>query len=107
LAKLLADQDIIVVVAVVYSNPELLQWNRQNLRDYFEIYLKASIGTLEQRDPKGIYKRARAGDMPNVVGIDIPWHAPVGADLVFEQDTPSSSAEMVEQLREYLPTLPI
>jgi len=106
LAKILADQGIIVIVAVVYAHPKLLDWNRENLSDYFEVYFKASLETLAQRDPKGIYRRARDGQLSDVVGIDIPWHAPHRPDLIFDQDAALPATEMVRQLLQTFPKLP-
>jgi adenylylsulfate kinase-like enzyme len=84
LAKLLADQGIAVLVAALYARPDLLDWNRANLPGYFEIYLKIDMELLFGRDPKGLYRRARSGEMPNVVGVDIPWHSPLHSDLVVD-----------------------
>ncbi len=103
ISKLLADQGMIVVVAVLYSHPELLQWNRENLRDYFEIFLNVSLQTVFDRDVKGLYALAKAGNMPNVVGLDIPWYAPESPDLVLKPDDGSSPAELCQHFLEALP----
>lgn len=84
IAKMLADQGITVLVAALYAHPDLLAWNRVNLPGYFEIYLKAEVEFLISRDGKGLYSRARRGEVPNVVGVDIPWHEPKNPDLVFD-----------------------
>lgn len=81
LARMLASQGQIVVVAALYSHPDLLAWNRANLPNYFEIYLDASLDLVRRRDPKALYVRAFAGEMKDVVGIDIPWHEPLYPDL--------------------------
>ncbi|MBI4179214.1 adenylyl-sulfate kinase [bacterium] len=85
-AKMLSDQGLIVLVAVVYSHPDLLRWNREHLHEYFEIYLQSSLDALKQRDSKGLYARAQAGEIRDVVGIDIPWHPPARADLTLRMD---------------------
>jgi adenylyl-sulfate kinase len=84
IAKMLEDQGIVVIVAVLYAAPDLLVWNRQNFARYQEVYLKASLEFLQKRDDKGLYAAAAAGKMPNVVGLDIPWHAPSSPDLVID-----------------------
>ncbi len=86
LAKILADQDQIVIVAALYAHPELLQWNRENLKGYTEVYIQASMDLLSRRDQKNLYSLAAKGEMENVVGVDIPWHAPLSPDLVIEAD---------------------
>lgn len=84
LASLLADQDVPTVVAALYSHPDLMAWNRTNLPGYFEVYIDAPLALVEQRDAKGMYARARAGDMKEVVGIDLPWHVPQSPDMVID-----------------------
>jgi cytidine diphosphoramidate kinase len=86
LAKYLSDQGSIVLVAVLYSHPDLLAWNRENIRDYFEIYLDISISTLRERDSKGLYKKISSGEIKHVVGVDIPWHVPTQSDLVIREN---------------------
>ncbi len=81
LAKFLADQGQVVLVAALYAHPELLDWNRENMSPYFEVYLDAPLSLVESRDPKGLYAKARNGKMDHVVGIDVPWHAPKNSDL--------------------------
>jgi len=59
--------------------------------DFVEIYCKASLETCESRDVKGLYKRARAGEIKNYTGIDSPYEAPSNPELVI--DTESESLE--------------
>jgi len=98
LARMLANQDITVLVAALYSHPELLAWNRDNLPGYFEVYLKTDMEFLLSRDGKGLYRRARSGEIPNVVGIDIPWHPPQQADMVID----ASSVPPVDALADHV-----
>lgn len=81
LAKMLSEQGLVVLVAALYAHPDLLAWNRAHLADYFEVYLDAPLDLVAQRDSKGLYAGAAAGTIPQVVGIDIPWHAPQTPDL--------------------------
>lgn len=105
MSKVLAEQNLVVLVGVLYGNPDLLAWNRANLPGYFEVYLKASLETTERRDAKGLYALARAGNMPNVVGIDIPWNEPHSPDLTFDQDNPDTPEEMARALARAVPRL--
>jgi adenylylsulfate kinase len=84
LARILAEQKIDVLVAALYANPELLEWNRANLPGYFEIYLRSDVAFLSTRDGKGLYGRAQRGEMKDVVGVDIPWREPVRPDMVID-----------------------
>lgn len=86
LTKFLADQGIHVVAAVLSIFPEWRRWNRENIPDYSEVYLKASMQTLLRRDIKDLYSKATRGEIVNVVGVDIPFPEPENPDLVIEND---------------------
>jgi adenylylsulfate kinase len=88
LARVLAGQRLVVVVADACSDPGRLAWNRANLPAYKEIYLRASMEKLARRDLRGFYARAGTGQVHEVLGIDIPWHEPVAADLTLDMDEP-------------------
>ena len=55
--------------------------------DFIEIYCKASLETCESRDVKGLYKRARAGEIKNYTGIDSPYEAPENPELVVNTES--------------------
>jgi adenylylsulfate kinase-like enzyme len=84
ISRMLAGQGLAVLVAALYAHPDLLAWNRSNLPGYFEIYLKADLAFLRQRDSKGLYGKAERGAITDVVGVDIPWHAPERPDRVID-----------------------
>ena len=68
---------------------------------FHEIYVKADVETCEQRDPKGLYKKARAGEIKDFTGISAPYEAPDMADL--EVDTSAASVEdCIEELVNYV-----
>jgi len=105
LAKILSDQDQIVLVAALYAHPDLLDWNRENLREYVEVYIEASMELLRKRDQKSLYSMAESGETRHVVGVDIPWHAPGTADLTLDADSQTSPVEMARLLLEKVPVL--
>jgi cytidine diphosphoramidate kinase len=86
ITKFLADQNIHVVAAVLSIFPEWRRWNRENIADYSEVYLKASMQTLLRRDVKDLYAKALKGEIIDVVGVDIPFPEPESPDLVIEND---------------------
>jgi adenylylsulfate kinase len=86
LTKFLSDQGIHVVAAVLSIFPEWRRWNRENIADYSEVYLKASMETLLRRDIKDLYAKALRGEIMDVVGVDIPFPEPESPDLVIEND---------------------
>lgn len=86
LSKFLADQGIHVVAAVLSIFPEWRLWNRQNIPDYAEVYIRASMQTLLKRDTKNLYARALKGEISNVVGVDLPFPEPENPELVIDND---------------------
>lgn len=86
LTKYLADQDIHVVAAVLSIFPEWRRWNRENINNYSEVYMKTSMETLIRRDIKNLYASAFKGEIINVVGVDIPFPEPENPELVIEND---------------------
>jgi adenylylsulfate kinase len=65
--------------------------------DFIEIYVDCSLEAAESRDPKGLYKKARAGEIKNFTGIDDPYEAPANAEIHLHSDQ-QSLAEEVEQI---------
>ena len=57
-----------------------------------EVHVATPLAVCEQRDPKGLYRRARAGLLPGMTGIDDPYEAPVAADLRLAGDEPVDEA---------------
>lgn len=70
-------------------------------KDFIEVYVKCSLETCEQRDPKSLYKKARDGEIKNFTGIDSPYEEPLNAEIVLETDSKSID-ECVDQIIEYL-----
>lgn len=68
---------------------------------FIEVYVKVSVETAEKRDPKGLYKKARAGEIKEFTGISAPYEEPEGAELVID-NTDISVEEGVRQIMEYL-----
>lgn len=103
LTKMLSEQGLVVIVAVVYAHPELLTWNRCHLKDYFEVYLESSLETVRRRDPKGLYARAVSGEGAHVVGVDIPWRAPGSSDLILNADVPEPPEMLARRVMAAIP----
>ncbi len=104
--RFLDKQDIHMICAVLSNYPEWQKWNRENLRQYFEVFLDVSIETLMARDAKHLYKQAREGTRRNVVGVDIPFVAPPNADLVIDNnETLNDVTPVVDRILHALPEL--
>jgi adenylylsulfate kinase len=67
--------------------------------DFIEVYVKVSVAAAERRDPKGLYKKARAGQIKGFTGIDDPYEEPVEPELVIDTEaaSPPQSAELIIQ----------
>ena len=68
---------------------------------FIEIHVNTPISTCEQRDPKGLYKKARAGELKNFTGIDDPYEPPLHPELTIDATTVSPQ-EATVTLLEYL-----
>lgn len=99
LSKFLSDQGIHVVAAVLSIFPEWREWNRKNIENYAEVYMKATIDTLLKRDIKNLYARALKGEISNVVGVDLPFPEPENPELVIDNNQDLSEFDsLVEKL---------
>jgi adenylylsulfate kinase len=54
---------------------------------FVEVFVKASIDICEQRDPKGLYKKAKSGEIPQFTGISAPYEEPENAEIILDADT--------------------
>ena len=88
-AKLMMEAGVIAMTAFISPFKKDRNTVRQLLAqgDFIEIYCKASLETCESRDVKGLYKRARAGEIKNYTGIDSPYEAPNDPELVIGTDS--------------------
>ena len=69
--------------------------------EFIEIYVNASLETCEKRDPKGLYKKARAGEIKNFTGISDPYEAPSKPEMVLDSDNKSID-ELADEVIAYL-----
>jgi len=84
LCKFLDDQGISVVCAILSLFHESQEWNRQHIKNYFEVYLDVPFERLIERDSKGLYKKALSGELKNVAGIDLEFIPPKHPDLIIK-----------------------
>ena len=86
-ASLFADAGFIVISSFISPYRSDRERARAAAKDAFhEIYVKASLAACEARDPKGLYQRARKGEIPEFTGISSPYEAPDHPDLVVPTD---------------------
>jgi len=84
LGKFLDDQGVNVVCAILSIFPETRDWNRKNIKNYYEVYIETPIEILADRDSKGIYGKYKRGEISKVVGMDIDFPVPDKPDLVIK-----------------------
>ena len=98
-AKLFADAGIITMTAFISPYHADRDKARALLEDgrFIEVYVKVPLEVAEQRDPKGLYKKARAGEIKQFTGIDAPYEEPQNAELVIDtsQHSLEESADIV------------
>jgi bifunctional enzyme CysN/CysC len=102
-ARMMADAGLIVLVALVSPYADHRQRVRRRHADeglpFVEIHVDTPLEVCEQRDPKGLYRRARAGTLPGLTGIDDPYEAPVEPDLLLDGTAPiEESVSALESL---------
>jgi len=102
-AKLMLDAGLIVLAALISPNSS----DRRMVRDLFapgdfiEIYVNCSLAECEKRDPKGLYKKARSGQIPNFTGIGSGYDVPARPELTLDTErltVPESVAAVIRYL---------
>jgi len=87
-SKLFVDAGLIVLTAFISP----FQSDRDQVRalvgegEFIEVFIDTPLDVCESRDPKGLYKKARAGEIPNFTGIDSPYEAPHSAEVHIKND---------------------
>lgn len=108
LALHLAGAGAIVIVAMIspFRYDRGVARNRAQVKGvgFAEVFVNASLAVCEMRDPKGLYRRARAGTLPDFTGIDSPYEAPLQPDLELRTDQ-ESMRSCVERLIDLTDTL--
>jgi adenylylsulfate kinase len=102
-AKLFSDAGLITLTAFISP----YRVDRDNVRkilkpgEFVEIFVDASVETCEKRDPKGLYKKARAGEIKGFTGIDDPYEAPEKPELVLDSNNKGID-ELANEVVQYL-----
>ncbi|WP_303994350.1 sulfate adenylyltransferase subunit CysN [Devosia ginsengisoli] len=102
-AKLMADAGLIVLVSFISPFRNERRTAREIAGDveFVEVYVNTSLEVAEKRDPKGLYAKARAGQLQNFTGISSPFEAPEHPDIVLKGGELEPS-ELADQLHDYL-----
>lgn len=103
-AKLMMDAGLIVITAFISPFRAEREMARELIgEDHFiEVFVDTPLEVCEQRDPKGLYKKARNGQLPNMTGINSPYETPTKADIIItcETDVKKAVSEVTNYLAE-------
>ena len=108
-AKLMADAGTVVITSFI--SPYRADRTRaraialQAGAEFVEVFVDAPLAVCEQRDPKGLYEKARAGKLKGFTGIDAPYEAPEDPEIVVRTDEQSAEESVNQILTELLPRL--
>lgn len=98
IAKLFVDTGVIVLSSFVSpyrADRDLVRaLHVAGGMDFIEVFVDVPLAEAEKRDPKGLYKKARAGELKNFTGIDDPYEAPTSPELVLKSDEMSLETEV-------------
>jgi bifunctional enzyme CysN/CysC len=101
-AKLMMDAGLVVITAFIspFRSERRMAKELIGAQHFVEIFVDTPLAVCEQRDPKGLYKKARAGQLPNMTGIGSPYEQPDNPELVLNGQ--SDAKDCVETITQYL-----
>jgi adenylylsulfate kinase len=107
-AHLLTRNGVIVIVSAISPYREIREEVRNRIGNFVEVYANAPLEVCEERDVKGLYKRARAGELKGFTGIDDPYEPPVDPEVeckTDQQDISQCADQVIHKLVElgYIP----
>jgi adenylyl-sulfate kinase len=96
-SQLLTRHGVIVIVAAISPYRESRDHARREIKEFVEVFVKCPMDVLIERDVKGHYKKALAGNLPHFTGVSDPYEEPLQPDILVETDkeTPEASAAKV------------
>ena len=86
-AKLLTRNGVAVLASFISPFNDIRAYSREEIGEYILVYVKCSLEECERRDVKGMYAKARTGEIKEFTGIDSPFEEPNEADIIVETDT--------------------
>jgi len=99
-SKLLTRNGVVVIVAAISPYREDRELAREEIQSFVEVWCKASVDACAARDYKGLYEKARRGEIDNLTGVNDPYEEPDDADLVLdtENESPEQSADRLMEV---------
>lgn len=93
-SHLLTRNDVMSIVSAVSPYRDARDENRKLIGNYIEVYVKASPEACQERDVKGLYKKAKAGEIKGFTGVDDPYEAPDRPDVLCDTETEDVEASL-------------
>lgn len=101
--KLLSRNGVIAIACAISPYRAVRDEVRETIENFVEVYVECPINVLEERDVKGLYKKARAGEIENFTGLDDPYEPPLNPEIVVHSDSENqedSVAKILNRLGE-------
>ncbi len=86
IAKILAKNGVTTIIPLISPYRETRNNARKELPIFFEVWVKASLDECKRRDPKGLYKKAEAGELQNLTGLQAPYEEPQNPELIVDTE---------------------
>ena len=85
-AQILAKNSVTTIIPLISPYRETRANARKEIPNFVEVWVKASVDECTKRDPKGLYKKALAGEIKNLTGLQAPYEEPENAELVLDTE---------------------
>lgn len=107
-AELLTRHNVVVIVSAISPYRNIREQVREKIKNFVEVFVDAPLEVCEKRDVKGLYKKARAGEIASFTGIDDPYEPPMKPEVICNTDKESLQDSVNKILRtleflEYIP----
>jgi adenylylsulfate kinase len=97
--QLLTRNGVAAIASVISPYREARDHNRQKIKNFVEVYARCPIEVCAQRDLKGLYQKAQAGEIKGFTGVDDPYEPPLNAEVVCKTDTESVEESVDKVIR--------
>lgn len=97
--KLLSRNGVVAIGAAISPYREVRDYNRREIGDFVEVYCKCPLEVCIERDVKGLYKKALAGEIPNYTGVSDPYEEPLDPEVVLETDKEEEGESVAKVMR--------
>ena len=107
-AKLLSRNGVVAITAAISPYQDVRDEMRRAIGRFVEVYVQCPIDVLKERDVKGLYKKALAGEIKHFTGVDDPYEAPVKPEILIEseKETVEESAAKIIRTLEVMALVP-